>query len=74
MLRGASLRSNITEDNLLLACIRRVNLDSFWSRAITLVESNARRVRDSIGLSKLVRLKGPYVSTRPFSTYDFCSY
>jgi hypothetical protein len=46
---------------LLLACIHRVTLDAFWSRASSIVAGNRDKIRQGLALSKLVGLDGPYV-------------
>jgi hypothetical protein len=48
-----------TQDKLLMACIRRANLDAFWSRATSTVMTNARLIDESIDLAKLVGIDPP---------------
>lgn len=62
------------QDKLLLACIRRVNLDAFWSRMTSTVTSNRDKVRAAIKLSDSVGLSGPYVAKECFPTWDHCGY
>ena len=43
-------------DQLLLACIRRANLDAFWARATNTVTGNKNKVKMSLKLSENVGL------------------
>jgi hypothetical protein len=61
-------------DTFALACIRRINLDAFWSRARTTVESNAAKVREGLRLSSLLGLSGPYLEPGPLPLEDHCGY
>jgi hypothetical protein len=54
-------------DCRLLECIRRVNLDSFWSRASSTVKGNLDRVKSSLQISYSMGLGGPYF-------HDYCGY
>jgi hypothetical protein len=63
-----------TQDKLLMACIRRANLDAFWSRASSTVMSNARLIDESIELSQLVGIDPPFVPMGPLPTSDHCGY
>jgi hypothetical protein len=49
------------QDRLLLACIRRITLDAFWSREPLTVLGNQDKIRQGLVLSKLVGLEGPFV-------------
>jgi hypothetical protein len=62
------------QDDLLLACIRRMNLDAFWSRAQDTVLGNRDKLADKLSLSHLVGLKGPCVHDGPYPDYDHCGY
>jgi hypothetical protein len=62
------------QESLLTACIRRANLDSFWSRAKAKVGGNRDKVAFGIKMSGLVGLLGPYESDRPLPETDHCSY
>jgi hypothetical protein len=62
------------KDELLLACIRRVNLDAFWSRASSTVKANTDRLRFCLKLSEMVGLQGPYIQEGPLPSYDYCGY
>jgi hypothetical protein len=76
----AKLRSGSTgmvepeKDRLLLACIRRANLDSFWSRATSTVVANGDRVKAALRLSESVGLDGPYESKGSLPDFDHCGY
>jgi hypothetical protein len=61
-------------DELLLACIRRVNLDAFWSRSKSTVCGNREKIALLLELSKAIGLKGPYVVDGPLPDYDHCGY
>jgi hypothetical protein len=61
-------------DKLLLACIRRVNLDAFWSSAKNTVISNRGVVEKGMRLSTRMGTKGPYLDPRPFPMHDHCGY
>ena len=66
-------RKNETH-TLLLACIRRVNLDAFWSRASSTVEANASKIEQGLRLSAMVGLDGPYLEPGPLPAHDHCGY
>ena len=61
-------------DILLMAVIRRANLDAFWSRTSDTVKANRRNVVKGLKLSSLMRLGGPYKQFQPFPNYDHCGY
>ena len=50
-LRGHSPRGKSPKDELYLACIRRMHLDTFWIRATTTVSTNKNRNRQILGFS-----------------------
>jgi hypothetical protein len=60
-LRRQSPNVRLEQDKLLLACIRRITLDAFWSRATSTVLGNRDRIRMGITLSEQVGLAGPYI-------------
>jgi len=62
------------KDKLLLACIRRFNLDAFWSRTSSTVLANASRVARQIELSKLVGLQSPFQHRASLPLRDHCGY
>ena len=70
--RGPSY-SNPT-DKFGLDCIRRVNLDAFWSRARSTVEANAAKVREGLKISRKLGLTGPYLDPGPLPNHDHCGY
>jgi hypothetical protein len=49
------------QDKLLMAAIRRVSLDAFWSRATSTVLANRDKIKQGLYLSSLVGLLGPYI-------------
>ena len=61
-------------DNLLMAVIRRVLLDSFWSRTAATVSGNTGQLNRALKLSRLVGLKGPYIHDGPLPDFDHCGY
>ena len=62
------------KDKLLLACIRRFNLDAFWSRTSSTVLANASRVARQIELSRLVGLQSPFQHRASLPLRDHCGY
>jgi hypothetical protein len=72
--KGITIASDPAKDRMLLACIRRANLDAFWSRASSTVIANGDRVRSALVLSESVGLQGPYESDGRLPQYDHCGY
>ena len=73
------LRHNLPDksdprDKLLLGCIRRMNLDCFWSRESQTVKQNARRAEKQIEFSELVGLSSPFKYTTRLPDFDHCGY
>jgi hypothetical protein len=62
------------QDALLMACIRRLNLDAFWSRAKSTMISNRDKVAFGLKMSALVGLQGPYEADCSLPEYDHCGY
>ena len=62
------------QDDLLLQCIRRANLDAFWSRARTTVNQNKNRVKTAINFSELLGMQGPFEHEGPYPPHDHCGY
>jgi len=73
-LKGRLVDDNDPRDILLGGCIRRMNLDCFWSRETKSVERNARRAEKQLELSALVGLEGPYLHRERLPEYDHCGY
>jgi hypothetical protein len=71
-LNGRSPRESNPVDDLLLGCIRRANLDAFWSSAAATVNGNRDKLVVGIRLSKLVGLEGPYLHEGPLPDHDHC--
>ena len=65
---------SFSQDELLLACIRRMNLNEFWSRARKIVEQNSRKARSMIKLSQLMGMQGPFEHDGPYPSVDHCGY
>jgi hypothetical protein len=61
-------------DSFCLGCIRRVNLDAFWSRARTTVVSNTLRFREMVNMSTTLGFEAPYSDPGPLPSYDHCGY
>jgi len=73
-LRGHLPDREAPQDRLLLACIRRMNLDACWSRETRTVTQNAKRAQKQIELCELVGLGGPFVQVGSLPEYDYCGY
>jgi len=73
-LRNSPPNPTLSKDVLLLACIRRMNLDAFWSRESNTVRANADRAERQIRLSDLVGLKGPFIQEDKLPDHDHCGY
>jgi hypothetical protein len=61
-------------DVLLMACIRRANLDAFWSRARSTVNGQAVLIRKGIELCEPVEIDPPYLEPGPLPPFDHCGY
>ena len=61
-------------DLLLLKCIRRVILDSFWSRTTPTGGGYVRLANTQLKLSTSLGLEGPFVHRGPMSMHDHCGY
>ena len=61
-------------DTHIMACIRRIQLDAFWSRATTTVASNTALVRQGLRHSSGIGLDGPYFPPGPLPLHDHCGY
>jgi hypothetical protein len=61
-------------DNFAMSYIRRINLDAFWSRARSTVESNAAKVMKGLKISEILGLLGPYLDPGPLPAHDHCWY
>ena len=73
-LRKHSPDRSQSEQRLLLACMRRMILDAFWSRASPTVRGNRDNARMAMELSRLVGLSGTAVHDGPLPDYDHCGY
>jgi hypothetical protein len=62
------------KDRLLLACIRRANLDAFWSRSSDTVSQHVSQVKMGIAMSELVGLVPTIPSPGPLPSHDHCGY
>ena len=62
------------KDDLLLLCIRRVNLDSLWSREPETVRKNLGEVRQYLDTCSLMGLGAPFPPRGPFPVSDDFGY
>lgn len=74
ILRGTNPRPDKESDKFLLACIRRINLDAFWSRSTGTVKENARRAKEILRLSAAVNIPDPFDYGGPFPFFDFAGF
>jgi hypothetical protein len=63
-----------TGDQFGMACIRRANLDLFWSRSRATVTSNTSRFREIIRKSQGLGFEPPYSAPGPLPLHDHCGY
>ena len=61
-------------DSLLLLCIRRVNLDSLWSREPETVKQNCGEVRRYLDSMQLFAVEDPFPPRGPFAVEDSFGY
>jgi hypothetical protein len=73
-LRGSPPDPRNEKDKLLLACIRRANLDAFWSRSSETVASHVGQVRMMLTLADLVGIQPPIPAPGPLPSFDHCGY
>ena len=59
-----------TQDDVLMMCIRRANLDAFWSRETSTVEANRREGIRVLGLSARLGVDNPYPKCTTFPVDD----
>ena len=67
-------RLNHPQDQLLMGCLRRMNLDAFWSRTTSTVRANTLRANRMKKLSDLVGLSTSFIHTDHLPPYDHCGY
>jgi len=73
-LRGSLPNTEVPSDQLLTACIRRMNLDLFWSRETSTVLGNLAKTKRMIKMCSTVGLPGPFTVDPPFPLHDHCGY
>ena len=73
-LKKASPNLTSSRDKLLLAMIRRMNLDAFWARARSTVYQNSRRINQTLSFSESLGLCGPFEHDGPYPFNDHCGY
>ena len=62
------------KDKRLVSCIRRINLDAFWSRSSVAVANNSRSVKKLLRETGDVGLDGLFMSHEPLPFFDHCGY
>jgi hypothetical protein len=62
------------QHSLLVSCIRRINLDAFWSRSTATVNENRDNLKQGLVLSLLVGLDGPYNHEGAYPSFDHVGY
>ena len=67
------IQGNPVDANL-LACIRRVNLDAFWSRASSTVAAQRRLIERSLDLTNQLGLDPLFPNQGPLPQGDHCGY
>jgi hypothetical protein len=73
-IQGINPQKGNAQDDITLACIRRANLDAFWSRAEPTVRGNLSNLRRIVDVSQSAGMHGPFLSTGPLPNYDHCGY
>ena len=73
-LRGHYPNYQNHSDRLLLGCIRRANLDAFWSRSSATVNRNRNLINQQLSLSERLGLKGPFLHEGPMPSHDHCGF
>ena len=73
-LKGYLPNISNASDNLLMATIRRMILDSFWSRESSTVKANLRKAKIMIECANTVGLPGPFMVSIPPMPFDHCGY
>jgi hypothetical protein len=63
-------------DEFAMACIRRITLDAFWSRAPSTVQGNKHLMRSTMAITAglLGHVEGPYGNPGPLPNFDHCGY
>ena len=59
---------------MLEKCIRRINLDAFWSQASSTIYKNKRQLINSVEMSSMVGLQGSYEHICSYDLEDQCGY
>lgn len=61
-------------DDLTLKCIRRANLDAFWSRAPSTAVKNARATQGILDACTTLEIIPPFKPSGPMPNHDHCGY
>jgi hypothetical protein len=64
------------KDDFAIACIRRITLDAFWSRAKSTISANTASMRAMVSssINDFGLPSGPCVDPGPFPNFDHCGY
>ena len=73
-LKGRYPVASSLTDRKVIACIRRINLDAFWSRATSTINNNLRSVKKILAASRKLEILGPFISFGPLPCEDHCGY
>ena len=73
-LRGTNPNVRSPTDKYLLSCIRRMNLDTFWSSSEGTVRGNRYKINKMLKFSQSVGLKGSFIHEGPLPPHDYCGY
>ena len=73
-LRGTPADPGNPRDKLLLACIRRANLDAFWSRSTETVTGHVGQIRMKMAMADLLGTKPTIPAPGPLPAFDHCGY
>jgi hypothetical protein len=73
-LKGVSPINTSHQDQILLAAIRRILLDAFWSRSSSTVSGNRNRIKRAQEVSTVLGLTGPFCHQGTIPSWDHCGY
>ena len=73
-LKRVSSNPNLSRDKVLMVMMSRMNLDTFWARARSTAEQNARRDKQTLRFSDSLGLSGPFEYDGPYPVNDHCGY
>jgi hypothetical protein len=73
-LKGINPLKGDAQDDIVMASIRRANLDAFWSRAEPTVRGNRSNLTRILSVSQTAGMPGPFLSRGPLPDFDHCGY